>query len=65
MSDFYSISSEKCKSLIIIEDINDADHKLISFVLIIQRQRLMQNWVQFELFAEILIKTFENEFIND
>jgi hypothetical protein len=25
----------------------------------------MQNWVQFELFAEILIKTFENEFIND
>jgi hypothetical protein len=25
----------------------------------------MQNWVQFELFEETLIKTFENEFIND
>jgi hypothetical protein len=45
--------------------INVADHKLILFVLIIQKQRLMQNWVQVELFAETLIKTFENEFIND
>jgi hypothetical protein len=43
ISDFYSISLENRKSLIIIEDINDADHKLIPFVLIIQRQRLMQN----------------------
>jgi prephenate dehydrogenase len=25
----------------------------------------MQNWVQFELFAETLIKTSENEFISD
>ncbi len=65
ISDFYSISSENRKSLIIIEEINAADHKLISFVLIIQKQRLMQNWVQFELFAETLIKTFENEFISD
>jgi hypothetical protein len=63
--DFYSISSKNRKSLIIIEEINVADHKLILFVFIIQRQRLMQNWVQFELLAEMLIKTFENEFIND
>ncbi len=65
ISDFYSISFENRKSLIIIEEINAADHKLIFFVLIIQRQRIMQNWIQFELFAETLIKTFENEFIND
>jgi hypothetical protein len=43
ISDFYSISSENRKSLIIIEDINDADHKLILFVFINQRQRLIQN----------------------
>jgi hypothetical protein len=43
ISDFYSISSENRKSLIIIEGINVADHKLILFVFIIQRQRLMQN----------------------
>jgi hypothetical protein len=43
ISDFYSISSENRKSLIIIKEINVADHKLISFVLIIQKQRLMQN----------------------
>jgi hypothetical protein len=41
--DFYSISSKNRKSLIIIEEINVADHKLIFFVLIIQEQRLMQN----------------------
>jgi hypothetical protein len=65
ISDFYSISFENRKSLIIIEEVNVADHKLILFVLIIQRQRLMQNWIQFELFVETLIKTFENEFISD
>ncbi len=65
ISDFYSISSENRKSLIIIEVINVADHKLIFFVLIIQKQRLMQNWIQIEWFAETLIKTFENEFISD
>jgi hypothetical protein len=65
ISDFYSISSENRKSLIIIEGINVVDHKLILFVLIIQKQKLMQNWVQLELFAETLIKTFENEFISD
>jgi hypothetical protein len=43
ISDFYSISFENRKSLIIIEEINVADHKLISFLFIIQRQRLMQN----------------------
>jgi hypothetical protein len=43
ISDFYSISSENRKSLIIIEGINAADHKLILLVLIIQKQRLMQN----------------------
>ncbi len=53
------------RHVIILVTINVADHKLIFFVLIIQRQRLMQNWVQFELFAETLIKTSENEFIND
>jgi hypothetical protein len=37
ISDFYSISSENRKSLIIIEEINAADHKLILFVLIIQK----------------------------
>jgi hypothetical protein len=63
IADFYSISPKNRKSLIIIEEINAADHKLIFFVLIIQRQRLMQNWIQPELFAETLIKTFENEFI--
>jgi hypothetical protein len=62
---FYSISSENRKSLIIIEDINDAGHKLILLVLIIQKQRLMQNWIQFELLAGTLIKTSENEFISD
>ncbi len=65
ISDFYSINLENRKSLIIIEEVNVADHKLISFVLIIQRQRLMQNWIQFESFAETLIKTFENEFTSD
>jgi hypothetical protein len=40
---FYSISSANRKLLIIIEEINVADHKLILFVLIIQRQRFMQN----------------------
>ncbi len=65
ISDFYSISFENRKSLIIIEEINVADHKLIFFVFIIQKQRLMQNWIQIELFAETLIKTFENEFISD
>ncbi len=65
ISDFYSISSENRKFLIIIEDVNAADHKLILSLLVIQRQRLMQNWVQLELFAETLIKTFENKFIND
>jgi hypothetical protein len=64
ISDFYSISFKNRKSLIVIEEINVADHKLIFFVFIIQRQRLMQNWVQLELLAETLIKTFENEFIN-
>jgi hypothetical protein len=49
----------------VIEEVNVADHKIIFFVLIIQKQRVMQNWIQFELFAETLIKTFENEFIND
>jgi hypothetical protein len=43
ISDFYSISSENRKSLIIIEEINAADHKLIFSLLIIQEQRLMQN----------------------
>jgi hypothetical protein len=43
ISDFYSLSFENRKSLIIIEEISAADHKLISLVLIIQRQRLMQN----------------------
>jgi hypothetical protein len=43
ISDFYSISSENRKSLIIIEEINAAGHKFISLVLIIQGQRLMQN----------------------
>jgi hypothetical protein len=43
ISDFYSISSENRKSLIIIEDVNAADHKLIFLLLVIQRQRLMQN----------------------
>jgi hypothetical protein len=43
ISDFYSISSENRKSLIIIEEINAADHKFIFFVLIIQKQRVMQN----------------------
>jgi hypothetical protein len=65
ISDFYSISSENRKFLIIIEDVNAADHKFILSLLVIQKQKLMQNWVQFELFAETLIKTFENEFIND
>jgi hypothetical protein len=65
INDFYSISFENRKSLIIIEEINVADYKLIFLLFIIQRQRLMQNWIQFELFAETLIKTFENEFIND
>jgi hypothetical protein len=45
ISDFYSISFENRKSLIIIEEINVANHKLILLVLIIQRQRLMQNWI--------------------
>jgi hypothetical protein len=65
ISDFYSINFENRKFLIIIEDVNAADHKLILSLLVIQKQRLMQNWIQFELFAETLIKTFENEFIND
>jgi hypothetical protein len=65
ISDFYSISFENRKFLIIIEDVNAADYKLISSLLVIQRQRLMQNWIQFGLFAETLIKTFENKFIND
>ncbi len=65
ISDFYSISFENRKSLIIIEVINVANHKLILLVLIIQKQRLMQKWIQLELLAETLIKTFENEFIND
>jgi hypothetical protein len=65
ISDFHSINSENRKSLIIIEEINVANHKFISFVFIIQRQKLMQHWVQFELFAKTLIKTFKNEFIND
>jgi hypothetical protein len=43
ISDFYSISLENRKSLIIIEEVNAADHKLIFFVFIIQGQRLMQN----------------------
>jgi hypothetical protein len=43
ISDFYSISFENRKSLIIIEGINAAGHKLIPLVLIIQGQRLMQN----------------------
>jgi hypothetical protein len=43
ISDFYSISLENRKFLIIIEEINAADHKLISLLLIIQKQRLMQN----------------------
>jgi hypothetical protein len=43
ISDFYSISSENRKSLIIIEEVNVADHKFILFLLIIQGQRLMQN----------------------
>jgi hypothetical protein len=45
ISDFYSISFEIRKSLIIIEEIDVADHKLIFFVLIIKKQKLMQNWV--------------------
>jgi hypothetical protein len=43
ISDFYSINSENRKSLIIIEEINAADHKFISPLFIIQGQRLMQN----------------------
>ncbi len=43
ISDFYSISFENRKSLIIIEEINAADHKFILLLLIIQKQRLMQN----------------------
>jgi hypothetical protein len=43
ISDFYSISSENRKSLIIIEGVNVADHKSILLLLIIQGQRLMQN----------------------
>jgi hypothetical protein len=31
-------------------------------LMIIQRQRLMQNWVQLELLSKTLIKTFENKF---
>ncbi len=65
ISDFYSISSENRKSLTIIEGVNAAGHKLIPPLLIIQRQRLMQNWVQPGLPAETLIKTSENEFISD
>jgi hypothetical protein len=40
---FYSISSKNRKSLIIVECINAANYKLILSLLIIQRQRLMQN----------------------
>ncbi len=65
ISDFYSVSSENRKSLIIIEGVNAAGHKFISLVLIIQGQRLMQNWVQAGLLAGTLIKTFENGFISD
>jgi hypothetical protein len=65
ISDFYSISSENRKSLIIIEGVNAAGHKPILSVLIIQKQRVMQNWVQSELPAGTLIKTSENEFISD
>jgi hypothetical protein len=43
INDFYSISSENRKSLIIIEEVNAADYKFISLLLIIQEQRLMQN----------------------
>jgi hypothetical protein len=43
ISDFYSISSENRKSLIIIEGVNAAGHKLILSLLVIQGQRLMQN----------------------
>jgi hypothetical protein len=62
---FYSISSKNRKSLIIVECINAANHKFVLSLFIIQKQRLMQNWVQFGLFAETLIKTFQNEIIND
>ncbi len=65
ISDFYSISSENRKSLIIIEGVNAAGHKLILSVLIIQGQRVMQNWVQSGLLAGTLIKTSENGFISD
>jgi hypothetical protein len=65
ISDFYSISSENRKSLIIIEKINVANHNLILFLFIIQKQRLMQNWIQLELLVKKLIKMFENQFIND
>jgi hypothetical protein len=63
--EYYSISPENRKSLTIIESVNAAGHKLIPPVLIIQEQRLMQNWVQPELPAETLIKTSENEFTGD
>jgi hypothetical protein len=65
ISDFYSISSENRKSLIIIEEVNAADHKFIPLVLIIQGQRIMQNCIQFGLPAGTLIKMSENEFISD
>jgi hypothetical protein len=63
--EFYSISPENRKSLTIIECINAAGHKPIPPVLIIQGQRLMQNWVQPGLPAGTLIKTSENGFTSD
>ena len=43
IKEFYSISPENRKSLIIIESINAADHQPPPPVLIMQGRRIMQN----------------------
>ena len=65
IKEFYSISPENRKSLIIIESINDAGHQPPSPVLIMQGRRIMQNWFQEGLPTGTLIEVSESGFITD
>ena len=64
IKEFYSISPENRKSLI-IESINAAGHQPPSPLLIMQGRRIMQNWFQEGLPTGTLTEVSKSGFITD
>ncbi len=62
---FYSINSENRKSITIIEMINAIDDYSFSFMIIIQKQKIMINWFSNDVSSNTFIVFLENDFTFD